>query len=76
MDWIATYGPQLGIFAPLALLFGWVVQSQKATIKDRDLVIVAKDKRIEDLTALVIEIAKNDAKTAAELTLAVRALHP
>lgn len=69
MDWLTQFLPQLGVFGPLALLGAWVIKSQKDTI-------TARDKRIEDLTAIVIEIAKNDAKTATELTLAVRALHP
>lgn len=67
---------QLGIFAPIASVLVWVIISQRAELARKDAVIAAKDKRIEDLTGLVIEIAKNDAKTATELTLAVRALHP
>lgn len=69
MDWLTQFLPQLGVFGPLALLGGWVIKSQRDAI-------LAKEKRIEDLTAIVIDIAKNDAKTATELTLAVRALHP
>jgi hypothetical protein len=61
--------PQLGVFAPLAALGAWVIIGQRNTIQ-------AKDKRIDELTQIVIDIAKNDAKTATELTLAVRALHP
>lgn len=68
MDWLQQFVPQLGVFAPLAMLGAWVIKSQRDTI-------LAKDKRIDELTAIVIDIAKNDAKTATELTLAVRALH-
>jgi hypothetical protein len=68
MDWLTQFLPQLGVFAPLALLGAWVIKNQRDTI-------LAKDKRIDDLTQIVIDIAKNDAKSATELTLAVRALH-
>lgn len=68
MDFITQYAPQLGVFGPLAALGAWVIKSQRDTI-------LAKDKRIEELTEIVIDIAKNDAKTATELTIAVRALH-
>jgi hypothetical protein len=68
MDILGNYLPQLGVFGPLAVLGAWVIKSQRDTI-------LAKDKRIDELTAIVIDIAKNDAKTATELTLAVRALH-
>lgn len=68
MDFLSQYLPQLGIFGPLALLGAWVIKSQATVIQ-------AKDERIKELTGIVIELAKNDAKTATELTLAVRALH-
>lgn len=68
MDFLNQYLPQLGVFGPLALLGAWVIKRQAAVIQ-------AKDDRIKDLTGIVIELAKNDAKTATELTLAVRALH-
>ena len=68
MDFLNQYLPQLGVFGPLALLGAWVIKSQAAVIQ-------AKDDRIKELTGIVIELAKNDAKTATELTLAVRALH-
>jgi hypothetical protein len=68
VDLISNFLPQLGVFGPLALLGAWVIKSQRDTI-------LAKDKRIDELTAIVIDIAKQDAKTATELTLAVRALH-
>jgi hypothetical protein len=68
LDLISTFLPQLGVFGPLALLGAWVIKGQRDTI-------LAKDKRIDELTSIVIDIAKQDAKTATELTLAVRALH-
>lgn len=68
MDFLNQYLPQLGVFGPLALLGAWVIKRQAAVIQ-------AKDDRIKELTGIVIELAKNDAKTATELTLAVRALH-
>jgi hypothetical protein len=69
MEGLTDFLPQLGDFAPLAALGAWVIIGQRNTIQ-------AKDKRIDELTQIVIDIAKNDAKTATELTLAVRALHP
>lgn len=69
MDWLVTYGPQMGVFAPTAALFIWIVRQQQNALR-------AKDARIAELTAIVIQIAKDDAKTATELTLAVRSLHP
>lgn len=68
MDFLNQYLPQLGVFGPLALLGAWVIKNQAAVIQ-------AKDERIKELTGIVIDLAKNDAKTATELTLAVRALH-
>jgi hypothetical protein len=50
---VSQFLPQLGVFGPLALLGAWVIKSQRDTI-------LAKDKRIDELTQ----------------TLAVRALHP
>lgn len=67
MDFLNQYLPQLGVFGPLALLGAWVIKKQAAVIQ-------AKDERIKELTGIVIDLAKNDAKTATELTLAVRAL--
>lgn len=68
MDFLNQFLPQLGVFGPLALLGAWVIKNQATVIQ-------AKDERIKELTLIVIELAKNDAKTATELTLAVRALH-